>query len=217
MSHIPPQVNFWNLFENGNWSDSGAHFWRDDFLQRYEVICESYSGTVAAHFYGHTHKFSFMAAKNWSAPLFILPAISPIYGNIPSYMVAETDDSTGEILEILQRSFNLTTKVWSTGPPLVDSVFGGQTPLVVSVLQTAAMGLITNSSLWSNFTLVYQGGGTSHIAEFGSAGCDEDCRKLYSCYCRYALWSDVEACAGGALKGHHVFGEIANDGLFGGP
>ena len=151
VGHIPPIINTWQVLTTGHAPnstvDKWTHFWTEYFIQRYQDLLLQYRHVISAQFYGHTHKFTFVGASHfndtktkrsssssdadgWLPPLFVIPALSPVFYNSPSYLVATIDQKTKEVLDLKQRSFDLIAKTWSAGgvtqgdvPPVDDDGF----------------------------------------------------------------------------------------------
>jgi sphingomyelin phosphodiesterase acid-like 3 len=197
LSHIPPTVNLYSLLHGTPPEDRDGHYWQDSFLRRYTALLTNYSDIVVEQLFGHTHLFAFMGNSTIPVPLFIIPSLSPIFGNTPSYLAATMDDTTFAITDLKQTSINMGTGVWSTAPSsLCSSIFGsaGSGCLTASNLQLTGCALATDDQVWSNYEKAYVGGGV-FVDPFGVEGCDADCRKAFKCaYTGFGFPSDYKAC-----------------------
>ena len=190
--HIPPQVDVWNVLGGMTPEEQEGHFWREEFVQRYEAICAAFSNTIVLQLFGHSHKFYFDAAT--AAPLVVLPALSPIFGNNPSYMIATMDDQTHQVVQLYQRSLDLDTGLWATGPPLIGYLFGSS-PLTSASLKMLSCSWASNMQ-WDRYLAVYGGGGVYHD-QFGPiGGCDDRCRQLFLCAANFLGYERVNLCMG---------------------
>ena len=94
MAHIPPGVDAYNTFhdmKNVCGGDAPTMFLGSEDLAR--VITE-YAGTVKLMLFGHTHMDEmrfYTGAHNRGIPGKLVPSITPVNGNNPSFTIAQAD------------------------------------------------------------------------------------------------------------------------------
>lgn len=89
--HIPPGLDNYHTaraFEAGR--PDPVELWRPEYLDAFEAVLQAHPGTVEAAIAGHTHRDDFRLIGP-GVPCKIVPAVSPVYGNNPGFMVAAGD------------------------------------------------------------------------------------------------------------------------------
>jgi hypothetical protein len=132
--------------------------WRDEFV---DVLAKS-AGRVALAVAGHTHKFAYRIVDGTGAqpvPMLLVPAISPIFDNAPSFLTADvTSDGTLRDVE----DFAFLAGRWSGigGMPSlgVDDFTGSQ---LIGLQERLAR----DSALRATFDRLYGGGAPPEVDE----------------------------------------------------
>mmetsp|Transcript_90499 Transcript_90499/g.158170 ORF Transcript_90499/g.158170 Transcript_90499/m.158170 type:complete len:594 (-) Transcript_90499:129-1910(-) len=77
--HIPPTIDQYSF----------EHMWSARFVDRYLKIVTRYAFVVAAQVFAHLHASTFrlLPSMQHELPLFVTSAVSPVYGNNPSFRV----------------------------------------------------------------------------------------------------------------------------------
>ncbi|KAL3665566.1 hypothetical protein V7S43_009600 [Phytophthora oleae] len=117
--HIPPIID----------AQDGSPMWEASYISTYKEIVTQYADVVKAQIFGHTHSVEFrlpltadmesqdpdevIEADNSDqssqlVPLFMSPAISPIFYNNPAFMVWDFDPSTYDLLDFTVYGTNLS-------------------------------------------------------------------------------------------------------------
>ncbi|THZ64346.1 sphingomyelin phosphodiesterase [Aureobasidium pullulans] len=130
----------------------------------FNQIVKRYSATIAAQFYGHTHKDEFQityadytkqTAANAVDVSYIAPALTPTSGN-PTFRVYSIDPVTFGVLDYTVYFANISSPTYQNGPTWqkyysVKETYGAQlTPPV-----TAASAELT-PAFWHNLTTLFQ-------------------------------------------------------------
>ena len=130
----------------------------------FNQIVKRYSATIAAQFYGHTHKDEFQitysdytkqTAANAVDVSYIAPALTPTSGN-PTFRVYSIDPVTFGVLDYTVYFANISSPTYQSGPTWqkyysVKETYGAQlTPPV-----TAASAELT-PAFWHNLTALFQ-------------------------------------------------------------
>ncbi len=98
--HVPPGINGFDTLHRNDGSvvmmyddcgEAGAATSCVDFGHKLPALLAEYSDVVRVGIFGHTHMNEFRVAGNrqQSVPIQVVPAISPIYGNNPAFLVAQ--------------------------------------------------------------------------------------------------------------------------------
>lgn len=216
VAHIPPGMNLYGVLSmGGNTGLQSRQFWNEKFVSSFRAILFAYRHVVMFQFYGHTHMFSVLADAELGVPGMIVPSITRVFGNMPSYLVAEIDDETWKISDVRQRYLQLNAATgaatWVTASTTIGSIFSPDTegaggdvfaPDNVSMLADGCRLLATNDSLWAEFQKVHEGGtildlfptppGSSPLPIKGA--CNEACKQIVLCSMLHTRWADVAAC-----------------------
>jgi hypothetical protein len=100
LMHIPPGLNGYQTAESVKGGGPAVTFWQPELTSRFLQLIGEDRPTIQAVFAGHTHMDDFRVINLAGQPaLFIkiAPAISPIYGNNPSFQVYQYDRESGVI------------------------------------------------------------------------------------------------------------------------
>ncbi|KAJ9285141.1 hypothetical protein DTO021C3_7300 [Paecilomyces variotii] len=129
----------------------------------FNQIVNRYQATIAAQFYGHTHKdefeiaysnYSSRTAENAVAMSYVAPALTPTSGN-PAFRVFTVDPVTFGILDMTTYITNMSTSTYQTDGPVWEkyySVKEAYGPLVTLPLTDPSAEL--TPAFWHNVTEV---------------------------------------------------------------
>jgi hypothetical protein len=190
ISHVPIGLNIYGALQEGL-SGPEAVYFQHEFAVRYAAVASNYSSTIIAHLFGHTHRFSFIADSLLGAPLFIAPAISPIFGNNPSYLRITLNVSSLDLLDVQLRFLAPNKSVWMDGNTL-RSILGVSELSVSAMRDSVSSRLLSNATMWEALLLAYGGG--VPVPGLPTSLCPESCRGIFSCALLEVLLPAVMAC-----------------------
>jgi hypothetical protein len=159
--HIPPGVDAFSTAHVVHdlavvpFLDPG---WRDRFL----AALERRPGAVALAVGAHTHRFAYRIVDASGArpvPMLLVPAISPIYGNAPSFLTA--DVRGGGVLAHVEE-FSYVEGAWTNTGGLPS--LGVEDVTAPNLLALQAR-LAQDAGLRATFARLYGGGGLTEINE----------------------------------------------------
>lgn len=197
LGHIPPTVKSYNVIQQGSFTSEAVDMhWKKSYQDKYFSLIQQYSSTVSTHLYGHTHVFSVIAVDELAVPGFIVPSISPVFGNNPSYLVASFT-SDWKLRNVRQRYLNGTE--WVEGLDVAAAMgfkFGFQnfTDMKASVTR---MG--SDDRTWGNYLSLHSGGRGNLYSALPSEECRSFCRALLICGMTQSNVSALEACTSSVL------------------
>ncbi|KAF0704763.1 Aste57867_7264 [Aphanomyces stellatus] len=97
--HIPPIID----------SYTGSAQWVPKYIVAYKAIVRDFPDIIKAQLFGHVHSIEYrLPQDNLGAPLFTSGAISPLFGNNPSFTIWEYDNTTFDLLDYTVFATNLT-------------------------------------------------------------------------------------------------------------
>lgn len=89
--HIPPGIDIYGTIHGkGNCEQKILATWKNNYNEKFLEIISEYSDIISSTFAGHFHRDDFRVILNNNSPVSFItltPAISPIYGNNPSYKI----------------------------------------------------------------------------------------------------------------------------------
>lgn len=95
--HIPAGINNYAFI-----TGAPRNFWKEKYTAIYNTLLQNYKDTIIAVLSGHIHLDS-LGVVSFSHPAEIIfsytPAISPIYGNNPSFKIYEYDSNSFKLLD----------------------------------------------------------------------------------------------------------------------
>ncbi|KAI0050799.1 sphingomyelin phosphodiesterase [Auriscalpium vulgare] len=174
-----------------------------DQSNSYDQIVQRYKNTIAAQFFGHSHKdefevaysdYSNRTASNADSIVFIGPALTPTSGN-PAFKLYDVDSDTYEILDAKTFITNISDPSFQTTPTweLYYSARESYGPLV-GHLQAAEP---LNAAFWHQLTEVFQANETAfqlyntRISRGGAvSACTGYCKTMAICELRAARSED---------------------------
>jgi hypothetical protein len=95
--HVPPGID---AFSSKACPAPGAPFWTDSALDGFVRLASSYRDVVKVAITGHTHMDDFRVVTDRDRPALavrISPAVTPLFGNHPSYTLFQYDLGDGDI------------------------------------------------------------------------------------------------------------------------
>lgn len=193
IGHIPPQVNVYDVIKRGSFSSESADmYWKPAYVQQYAAILNSYTDVVTLQIFGHTHMLSVFADPKLGVPGIITPAVTPIYGNRPSYLVGSFSKHDWTLQNLRQR-FLRDSGTWKNGLNVLGAL-GLQSGFDnVTEVQSALTHLKTNDVLWNNY-LQLHGGGEPTMVVFPSGKCNAFCRAVTVCSMLTTDYSELKSC-----------------------
>lgn len=100
LAHEPPGVDVYSTLHDSH--GNVVPFLADRFNDSYVSTLQDPASRVARVWSGHTHMNDFRllrgAGSTYAVPLQMIPSVSPIFSNNPSFMVAEFDTVTGAMI-----------------------------------------------------------------------------------------------------------------------
>lgn len=106
--HVPPGIDGYATWRQGSCPDKIVPMWDQRYAQPFNDLSQRYGDTIAASFAGHTHMDDFRLVGGGSGYfgfVLITPALSPIFGQNPSFRTV-TFDRAGGILD--ETTFGVT-------------------------------------------------------------------------------------------------------------
>ncbi|KAI0061958.1 sphingomyelin phosphodiesterase [Artomyces pyxidatus] len=168
----------------------------------YNQIVQRYINTVAAQFFGHSHKdqfeiaysdFSNQTASSADSIVFIGPALTPTSGN-PAFKIYDVDPDTFEVMDAKVFITNISDPHFQVEPcpatwKLYYSARDSYGPLVGPLAPTDPL----NASFWHQLTDVFEANDTAfqlfntRISRGGAvSACNGDCKTTTICDMRAA-------------------------------
>ncbi|KAH8680783.1 calcineurin-like phosphoesterase [Xylariales sp. PMI_506] len=165
----------------------------------FDTIIQRYDATIAAVFYGHTHKDEFeIAYSDYTNPTwetatmmsYIAPALTPTSGN-PTFRVYDVDPETFGILDMHVYYADLTSSTYQTEPTWellysVKDAYG--TPLGYT-----GSDLELTPGFWHNVTALFESDDdvfqeyyARKTRGYDASTCDSDCKTAEICQLRAA-------------------------------
>jgi predicted phosphodiesterase len=192
----PPGSHWWVLFHEPPGVDaySTSHvvhqlfvvpFLRPDYRDTLVATLGNPRSHVALVIAGHTHKFSFRvlpAAKSPGVPMLLVPSVSPIFENAPSFLRVAVG-AVGVLGDVTQFAFD--GKRWQRYGDLASlGVARFDTPSLLDLI----VQLKKDPALMQRFASLYEGGGTDEINARNSI--------VYVCAMKNFADPSFEACEG---------------------
>lgn len=191
VGHIPPVLDAYTVLQNTAFSNEETDmFWKSSFQREYEGIIAANKDVVKLQIFGHTHLFGIFAFANVGVPSIILPAISPLFGNTPAYMLSTFSDNWD--LQEMQMHY-LTISGWAKGMD-VKGALGLQNGFNdIAGLQASLYALYSNDRMWNNYMLLHSGGILS-TAVYPGGSCNAFCRAVATCMMVNNTHADIQNC-----------------------
>ena len=190
--------------------------WLDGYITTYTALLKANNDVISAQFFSHTHMFTFLCltSDDSTAPIFDIPAITPISGSNPSY-VAVAFNADWRVTEVHHRYLHPDFSSSSSSSSFAEEREGGSSsnngewvdgvvfghrdfsyafptqgaPLSTSLLYQYAISLLLmdkKDTKWQQFQALHHGGFMSPtIVPFGN----KEKRKVV---CRMISRSEAE-------------------------
>lgn len=163
IGHMPPAVQINAVISRGHFgAESEDMFWKPQYQARFTDYLQQYGSIVVLQMWGHSHFFSPFAALALGHSIgIVVPSISPLICNTPSYLSATfTDD--WQLVNLRQRylpSDADATTAWVDGLDVKDALgfrngYSGDRADTIRILTS----LFTNDELWTNYIKMRGGG-----------------------------------------------------------
>jgi sphingomyelin phosphodiesterase len=175
-----------------------------DYSYYFDLLIQRYSATIAAVFYGHTHKDEFQiaysnyasqSAKTATMMSYIAPALTPTSGN-PSFRVYDVDIATGAVLDFTSYYANISAPSYQSGP-VWQKLYSAKQVYGAALGYTSATAELT-PAFWHNVTALFETNDAlfqvydgyknrdAGMAPGASGGCTGDCKTSTICQLRAA-------------------------------
>ncbi|CBH10389.1 hypothetical protein, conserved [Trypanosoma brucei gambiense DAL972] len=196
ISHVPPYIDVWGVLSRGAFgSVEKDMYWKPSFQERYHALVAKHASVVVSQIFGHIHHFLYQVAGP-DIMSFTIPSLTPLYGNVPSYFIAELDDVTMKLKSLRHHYLDKTT--WRRAPD-VESTVGNLSS--TEALTAFATKFRVNSFLWRRWIRLRSGGGKASGKLFPKGTCNTWCRNLISCTMTRVKWEDIKSCTEGSRGG----------------
>lgn len=167
----------------------------------FDTIVQRFDGTIAAVFYGHTHKdewelaysdYADQTAATATMMSYIAPALTPTSGN-PTFRVYSVDPVTFGILDFTVYYANLSSPTYQTDGPTWEALYSAKDTYGAALGYTDAAAELT-PAFWHNVTALFESDDDAfqqYVArktrDYGTtAACTGDCKTLEICQLRAA-------------------------------
>lgn len=166
----------------------------------FDTIIQRFSGTIAAVFYGHTHKDEFeIAYSNYSNPTadtatmmsYIAPALTPTSGN-PTFRVYDVDPVTFGILDFTVYYADINSPTYQTDGPTWEKLYSVK-EAYGSLLGVTDPAAELTPGFWHNVTelfetddAVFQDYYVRKTRGYSTSTCTGDCKTSEICQLRAA-------------------------------
>ncbi|RDW63867.1 sphingomyelin phosphodiesterase [Coleophoma crateriformis] len=172
-----------------------------DQSQYFDQIVQRFDGTIAAMFFGHTHKDEFeISYSTPDAPAFdtanmvsyIAPSLTPTSGN-PSFRVYSVDPVTFAVLDVTVYYANISSPTYQSGPTweVLYSAKEAYGSLLTPAVTDASAEL--TPAFWHNVTTLFENDDTvfqeyyqRKTRDYDTSTCDSTCKTSELCQLRAA-------------------------------
>lgn len=190
IAHIPPGVDVFST-ERTKSTGPPVMFLADRFNGEFLTSLDSRSAVVMS-ISGHTHMNSFRVIgpdpSTPRAPMLVVPSVSPIFGNAPSFTVVDVDSSTGWALDAQVYILSKIKDAWTWHREYdFDSVYGRGT-IDAAHLWSVQRAIFGDDRVRRRFEEYYQSGD-------GAAPINESTWRAYWCANVALTATDYTACA----------------------
>lgn len=193
LGHIAPTPDVYNIISREKFGAVAEDmYWVPAFQERYSKLLLDSSDVVVLQIFGHAHLFSIQALPSVGVPLVVVPAVSPVFGNSPSYFVASFTDKW-ELLEMRQRYLK-ADGTWSYGMSVTGALglatgFGNATQMNADL-----SNLFTSRPLWSNYLSMHSGGGVDGLKVYPKQSCGAFCQAVTLCSMTRGAHDEIQQC-----------------------
>jgi hypothetical protein len=187
VGHKPPGIA--PVSDGEEVTPNTMRYWSDRFQLWYQQIIFTNRDIITFQLFGHSGYFSFIADVNLGVPVFVIPAVSHLYGSNPSYLLASFDESTWRLQSLQQRYFDPLKRIWRDGIVVEEMLEIGTSIGKIDALASAGAQLGRNERMWRSFQTV-RGGGIPSLAPL----CGEGCRMITACATTFINVRDIADC-----------------------
>lgn len=198
MGHIPPGLNTYNVLENGFETATKDMFWKEAYEAKYDGIIAQYRDVVAVQLFGHTHKFTLLTMSRNGALSLIVPSISPIFSNNPSYLLANFSDAWA--LQDVQIRYATDGGAFHTGGSAAAALNVSTGLYDFSAVRAAIAGMATNDVTWEAFMMLFCGG-EGRLAVLPNGVCGQRCRYTVICSMLENNLTAIQSCVAQYVAG----------------
>ncbi|CAM38667.1 conserved hypothetical protein [Leishmania braziliensis MHOM/BR/75/M2904] len=191
MGHIPPGIDLYAVLKRGFKSEEDDMFWKEEYVTAYDSIVSEFKDLIVVQLFGHTHHFRLLTMPRSGALALIIPAISPIFGNNPYYMVASFSNAWS-LEDVLIR--------YATGDGVFHSGISAKFMLNLTVglhsvadVRAAIALLATDDVMFERFITAFCGG-EKRLQVFPKSECDNQCRHTLVCSMLENNYSTIQRC-----------------------
>lgn len=159
--HTPPGIDVFatrNGQKDNGFPEKAVYLIKEDFLSRFTRIISRHEDTVSAAFAGHIHRDAFRLIKGVDqqvAPVLIIPAITPVYGNNPAYRIVYPNPQTMDIMDYDVRYLDALDQTWKEGHRF-SSAYGFNN-LTGRAMYALSMEMQENKVYRNEYALAYSG------------------------------------------------------------
>lgn len=167
----------------------------------FDAIVQRFDATIAAVFYGHTHKdewelaysdYADQSAATATMVSYIAPALTPTSGN-PTFRVYSVDPVTFAVLDFTVYYANLSAPTYQTDGPTWEALYSAKATYGAALGYTDPAAELT-PAFWHNVTALFESDDDAfqqYVArknrDYGTAAaCTGDCKTLEICQLRAA-------------------------------
>lgn len=185
-----------------------------DYSEYFDQIVQRYAATIAAHFWGHTHKDMWeVSYRNYSAPSadsavavhYIAPALTPTSGN-PPFRVYSVDPETWAVLDYTVYVANMSAPNYQAAGPVWEEYYSVKAAYgaLLDPPYTDPAAELT-PAFWHNVSVLFEGNDTvfqEYYArktrgwDVSTCGDDDSCKADEICQMRSS--QSQYACLDGA-------------------
>ncbi|KPI82834.1 hypothetical protein ABL78_8154 [Leptomonas seymouri] len=192
LGHIPPGLNTFNVLRGGFNTLERDIFWKPEYQRSYDAIIYAYRDVVTVQIYGHTHRFTLQVFPENGVLSLIMPAISPIYNNNPSYLLANFSERDWSLQDVQIR--------YVTQDGMFHAGMSAKRALKISAdlsslpqLRASIKALATDDEAWENYLRMFCGGELRNTV-FPRGPCDARCRYVVVCSMLESNHSHIQRC-----------------------
>ncbi|EQC27260.1 hypothetical protein SDRG_14882 [Saprolegnia diclina VS20] len=136
--HIPPIID----------SYAGKQQWEVQYIVQYQAIVQQFPDIIKAQLFGHVHNIEYRVPIPTldgaeGVPLFATGAVSPYFGNNPSFTVWEYDNGTYDLLDFTVYATNFTDTLVDSKIVGWKKVFTASTAYNITDLSSTTLRSLT--------------------------------------------------------------------------
>lgn len=191
VGHIPPGLDVYKVLSKGSFTaESSDMYWKLEYQSTYDDIIKNYAATVNIQLFGHTHRLAVLTMSTNGVLGLIVPSVSPVFGNIPSYVIGSFDNM--EVKDITIR-YLTSEGTFTTGVGLRSVLDLPSNFTSFSAIAKAVRQLALNDTVWDNYLKMF-GESEKVLMLFPGSTCDASCRRIVVCGMLENRYSDIKDC-----------------------